>query len=49
MRYVITYINITKGKRYRYVIVILNIALDLSLSKLSQVMREKSLTKMRNI
>ena len=28
MRYVITYINITKEKRYRYVIIILNIGSD---------------------
>ena len=28
MRYVITYINITKEKRYHYVIVILNIDLE---------------------
>jgi len=29
MRYVINYLNITKEKRYRYVIVILNIAFNL--------------------
>jgi len=33
MRLVITYINIIKEKRYRYVIVILNIAIDVILEE----------------
>ena len=33
MRYVITYLNITKEKRYHYVIVILNIDLHISLHR----------------
>ena len=33
MRYVITYINITKEKRYHYVIVILNIASQLPVDR----------------